>query len=133
MLCTRAWRPRNASSMGSFCLFELYLPRHLGTNNVILEESFCSGYTALVTPRLLIIVEKAQFIGLYRQNAIAIQDEVGDSNGGNVYYVTMRITFNIPEFTRIERNSRCDVLHIAPVRVANIVLDDALAAIQTSR
>ena len=34
----------------------------------------------------------------------------------------MRITFNIPEFTRNERNSHCDVLHIAPVRVANLVL-----------
>ena len=45
----------------------------------------------------------------------------------------MRITFNIPEFTRNERNSHCDVLHIAPVRVANLVLDDAIAAIQTSR
>ena len=43
----------------------------------------------------------------------------------------MRITFNIPEFTRNERNSHCDVLHI--VRVANLVLDDAIAAIQTSR
>ena len=42
----------------------------------------------------------------------------------------MRITFNIPEFTRNERNSHCDVLHIAPVRVANLVLDDAIAAIQ---
>ena len=45
----------------------------------------------------------------------------------------MRITFNIPEITRNERNSHCDVLHIAPVRVANLVLDDAIAAIQTSR
>ena len=40
----------------------------------------------------------------------------------------MRITFNILEFTRNERNSHCDVLHIAPVRVANLVLDDAIAA-----
>ena len=46
----------------------------------------------------------------------------------------MRITFNIPEFTRRnERNSHCDVLHITPIRVANLVLDDAIAAIQTSR
>ena len=45
----------------------------------------------------------------------------------------MRITFNIPECTRNERNSHCDVLRIAPVRVANLVLDDAIAAIQTSR
>ena len=34
--------------------------------------------------------------GFYREIAIAIQDEVGDSNGGNVQYVTMLITFNIP-------------------------------------
>ena len=43
-------------------------------------------------------------------------------------YVTMRITFNIPEFTRNERNSHCDVLHITPVRVARRVLDDAIKA-----
>ena len=72
-------------------------------------------------------------IGLCREIAIAIQKESGDSDGGNVWYVTMRITFNIPEFTRNERNSHCGVLHIAPVRVANLVLDDAIAAIQTSR
>ena len=54
-------------------------------------------------------------------------------NGGNVQYVTMRITFNIPEFTRNERNSHCDVLHMTPVSVARLVLDDAIAAIQTSR
>ena len=42
----------------------------------------------------------------------------------------MRITFNIAEFTRNERNSHCDVLHITPIRVANLVLDDAIAAIQ---
>ena len=32
----------------------------------------------------------------------------------------MRITFNIPEFTRNERNSHCDVLHITPNRVASL-------------
>ena len=47
----------------------------------------------------------------------------------NRKYVTMRITFNIPEFTRNERNAHCDVLHITPVRVARLVLDDAIAAI----
>ena len=40
----------------------------------------------------------------------------------------MRITFNIPECTRNERNSHCGVLHITPDRVANIVMDDAIAA-----
>ena len=71
-------------------------------------------------------------IGLYRGNAIAIESEANDSFGGNVYYVTMQITLHIPEFTRNERNFYCDVLH-APDRVVSLVLDDAIAAIQTSR
>ena len=33
-------------------------------------------------------------------------------NGGNVYYVTVQITFHIPEFARKERNLHCDVVHI---------------------
>ena len=52
-----------------------------------------------------------------------IQDEADDSNGGNVYYVTMRITFVTRKFGNVERNSHCDVLHITPVRVARLVLD----------
>ena len=47
-------------------------------------------------------------------------------------YVTMQITFNIPEFMHNERNLHCDVVHITTVRVARLVLDDAIAAIQTS-
>ena len=35
----------------------------------------------------------------------------------------MRITFVTCKFGNVERNSHCDVLHIAPVRVANLVLD----------
>ena len=72
-------------------------------------------------------------IGLYRENAIAIESEANDSFGGLVYYVTMQITLPIPEFTSNERNFHCDVLHITPDRVARLVLDDAIAAIQTSR
>ena len=49
-------------------------------------------------------------IGLYRENAIAIESEAKDPNGGNVYYVTMQITFHIPEFARKERNLHCDVV-----------------------
>ena len=52
-----------------------------------------------------------------------IQDEVGDSNGGNVLYVTMRITFVTRKFGNVERNSHCDVLHITPIRVARLFLD----------
>ena len=40
-----------------------------------------------------------------------------------MYNVTMRITFVTRKFGNVERNSHCDVLHIAPVRVANLVLD----------
>ena len=39
-------------------------------------------------------------IGLYRENAIAIEGEARDPFGSNVYYITMQITFPIPEFAR---------------------------------
>ena len=51
-------------------------------------------------------------IGLYRENAIAIESEANDPFCGNVYYVTMQIVTE---------------------RVARLVLDDAVAAIQASR
>ena len=69
------------------------------------------------------------FIGLYRENAIAIESEARDPNGGTVYYVTMQITFHIPEFARKERNLHCDVVHITTVCVSRLVLDHAIAAI----
>ena len=51
-------------------------------------------------------------IGLYRENAIAIESEARDPFGGNVYYVTMQITFPIPEIARNERNLHCDIVHV---------------------
>ena len=45
----------------------------------------------------------------------------------------MQITFRIPEFARKERNLDCDVVHITTVWVSRLVLDHAIAAIQTSR
>ena len=39
-------------------------------------------------------------MGLYRENAIAIESEARYPNGGNMWYVTMQITFHIPEFAR---------------------------------
>ena len=72
-------------------------------------------------------------IGLYRENAIAIESEARDPFGGNVYYVTMQITFTIPEFARKERNLHCDVVHVTTKWVSRLVLAHAIAAIQTSR
>ena len=72
-------------------------------------------------------------IGLYRENAIAIESEARDPFGGNVYYVTMQIAFPIPEFARKERNLHCDVVHDTTKWVSRLVLDHAIAAIQTSR
>ena len=43
-------------------------------------------------------------IGLYRENAIAIESEARDPFCDSVYYVTMQIPFPIPEFARKERN-----------------------------
>ena len=72
-------------------------------------------------------------IGLYRENAIAVESEARYPNGGNVCYVTMQITFQISEFARKERNFHCDVVHITTVWVSRLFLDHAIAAIQTSR
>ena len=72
-------------------------------------------------------------IGLYRENAIAIEGEARNPFGGIVYYVTMQITFHIPEFARKERNLHCDVVHVTTKWVSRLVLDHAIAAIQTSR
>ena len=72
-------------------------------------------------------------IGLYRENAIAIESEARDPFGGNVYYITMQITFPIPKFARKERNLHCDVVHVTTKWVSRLVLDHAIAAIQTSR
>ena len=72
-------------------------------------------------------------IGLYRENAIAIESEARDPFGGNVYYVTMKITFPISEFARKGRNLHCDVVHVTTKWVSRLVLDHAIAAIQTSR
>ena len=69
----------------------------------------------------------------YRENAIAIEGEAKYPFGGNVYYVTIQITLPFPEFMRNERKLHCDVLHITTDRGARLVLDDAIAAIQTSR
>ena len=62
-------------------------------------------------------------IGLYRENAIAIESEARDRFGGNVYYLTMQITFHIPEFARKERNLHCDVVHVTTKWVSRLVLD----------
>ena len=73
-------------------------------------------------------------IGLYRENPIAIESEARDPFGGNVYYVTMQITFPIfPEFARKERNLHCDVVHVTTKWVSRLILDQAIAAIKTSR
>ena len=61
-------------------------------------------------------------IGLYRENAIAIESEARDPFGVNVYYVTMQITFHIPEFARKERNLHCDVVDVTTKWVSRLVV-----------
>ena len=72
-------------------------------------------------------------IGLYSENAIAIESEAKYPFGGDVYCVTMHITLPIPEFARNERDLHCDVLRITPDRVVRLFLDDAIVAFQASR
>ena len=52
-----------------------------------------------------------------------IQNESRDPNGGNVYYVTMQITFLTRKFRNVERNLHCDVVHITTVWVSSLTLD----------
>ena len=46
-----------------------------------------------MTPPLVCAGLNGAIIGLYRENAIAIESEARDPFGGNVYYVTMQIMF----------------------------------------
>ena len=52
-----------------------------------------------------------------------IQNESRDPFGGNVYYVTMQITFLTCKFRNGERNLHCDVVHITTKWVSSVTLD----------
>ena len=52
-----------------------------------------------------------------------IQNESKDPFGGNVYYVTMQITFLTRKFRNGERNLHCDVVHITTKWVSSLTLD----------
>ena len=52
-----------------------------------------------------------------------IQNESRDPFGGNVYYVTMQMTFLTRKFRNGERNLHCDVVHITTKWVSSLTLD----------
>ena len=52
-----------------------------------------------------------------------IQNESRDPFGGNVYYVTMQITFLTRKFRNGEHNLHCDVVHIKTKWVSSLTLD----------
>ena len=52
-----------------------------------------------------------------------IQNESRDPFGGNVYYVTIQITFLTRKFRNRERNLHCDVVHMTPKWVFRLTLD----------
>ena len=52
-----------------------------------------------------------------------IQSEAKDPFGGNVYYVTMQITFFTRKFRNVQRNLHCDVVHITTKWVFRLTLD----------
>ena len=52
-----------------------------------------------------------------------IQNESRDPFGGNVYYVTMQITFLTRKFRNWECNLHCDVVHITTKWVSSLALD----------
>ena len=51
-----------------------------------------------------------------------IQNESRDPFGGNVYYVTMQVTFITRKFRNEERNLHCDVVHITTKWVCSLTL-----------
>ena len=51
-----------------------------------------------------------------------IQNESKDPFGGNVYYVTMQITFLTRKFRNGERNLHCDIVHITTEWVSSLTL-----------
>ena len=52
-----------------------------------------------------------------------IRNESRDPFGGNMYYVTMQITFLTRKFRNGERNLHCDVVHITTKWVSSLTLD----------
>ena len=52
-----------------------------------------------------------------------IQNESRDPFGGNVYYVTMQITFLTCKIRNGERHLHCDVVHITTKWVSSLTLD----------
>ena len=52
-----------------------------------------------------------------------IQNESRYPNGGNVYYVTMQITFITRKYRNVECNLHCDIVHITIVWVSSLTLD----------
>ena len=52
-----------------------------------------------------------------------IQNESRDPFGGNVYYVTIQITFLTRKFRNGKRNLHCDVVHITTKWVSSLTLD----------
>ena len=52
-----------------------------------------------------------------------IQNEFRDPFGGNMYYVTMQITFLTRKFRNGERNLHCDVVYITTKWVSSLTLD----------
>ena len=51
-----------------------------------------------------------------------IQNESRYPNGGNVYYVTMQITFLTCKFRNVERKLHCDVVHNTTVWVSSLIV-----------
>ena len=54
---------------------------------------------------------------------LVVQSEAKYPFSGNVYYVTMQITYFTRKFRNLQRNLHCDVVHIATKWVCRLTLD----------
>ena len=77
------------------------------------DRHFLSGYTNCYRP-LSRRLDRCDRV---------IQNESRDPFGGNVYYVTMQITFLTRKFRNVERHLHCDIVHITTKWVSSLTLD----------
>ena len=56
------------------------------------------------------------------------KNESRDPNSGNVYYVTMQITFPTRKFRNVERNLHCDIVHITKKKGKGMFLYSAVSS-----
>ena len=83
-----------AEKHNAICQGRIYYCRKVSA--AAAAEATTTATAVMAVAVMMVLVAPQTSIGLYRENAIAIESEANYSFGGNVYYVTMQITLPIP-------------------------------------